>query len=80
MVLPLLFFATVVVVCFLLLGIFANLRKRLRLRHDSTLQGLQNSFDRNREQLEFREMNLRKYDFQKYNLSEALVPQYSIKP
>lgn len=53
--------------------------KTLKNRHSQKMASLRGDFSLNKRQLLFREKNLDTYNFLKYNLSEALRPQFDIE-
>lgn len=58
---------------------FAKKKKALFLIHNQNIIDLENSISKNGFQINFRNSNLNKYDFLKYNLNEALVAQLEIQ-
>ncbi len=53
-------------------------RQTLEHLHKQTIYQLEDAIERNRNQIGFRKSNLNLYDFQKYNLVEALIIQPEI--
>lgn len=53
--------------------------KKMQLHHKKTLIGMKKAITIQHGQMNFRNDNLQKYNFLKYNLKEALVVQKEIK-
>ena len=62
----------------LVVGYFYGFNKKMRQQHAEGLLVLENGIGRHRRQILFRSSGLDLYDFQKYNLNDALLPQPEI--
>lgn len=60
------------------LGYFYMKNKKIRQNHSGIIVALKNAIRLHQSQIHFRSTNLQKYDFTKYNLSEALLLQPEI--
>ncbi|MEM0519134.1 MULTISPECIES: hypothetical protein [Aequorivita] len=57
---------------------FLQMKKTEIQTHNQKMANLENAIFKNYSQLNFRSLNLNKYDFLKYNLDEALIKQPDI--
>lgn len=75
-------FVIVLIFVSLLIGIvfwYFNQKKVLDQVHNQNVLSLEKKISKNTFQINFRETNLNKYDFLKYNLSEVMILQLKIR-
>mgnify|MGYP000542500814 CR=1 FL=1 len=60
-------------------SVFYRVKKKTTQRHHQKMLGYQNAIMANEYDIQNRQQRLQHYDFLKYNLAEALVPQLHIE-